>query len=178
MGFLLGGLNASIYIIGFIMEGLYGSMLSTTFSVVIQLSGFFLWKRRANKKQAPIRKMKPLFRAFVVAVILIMWAIASFILFKSGGSEVVIDGLTLVLGFTVPVLQMLGFVDVMPFRITSSLINLILWIRIVFVGGNTANLTYLISGIYGFYMIILEVIRWTALYKKQKQRDLENDEYH
>ena len=168
LGFLLGGLNASIYIIGFIMEGLYGSVLSTTLSVIIQLSGFFLWKRRAKKKQAPIRKMKPLFRVFVIAVILVTWAIASFILSKSGGKEVVIDGLTLVLGFTVPVLQMLGFVDVMPFRITSSLINLILWIRIVFVGGNTANLTYLISGIYAFYMVILEVIRWTALYKAKK----------
>ena len=178
LGFLLGGLNASVYIIGYVMEGLYGSILSATFSVIIQLTSFFLWKRRAKRKQAPIRKMKPLLRIFVVMVILLSWGVATFILYKSGGNEVVLDGLTVVLGFAVPILQMLGFVDVLPFRVTSSLIHLILWLRIVFVGGNTANLTYLISAIYCFYMIILEVIKWTALYKKQKQGDLANDEHH
>lgn len=174
LGFLLGGLNASIYIIGYVMEGLYGSILTTVFSVIIQLSSFFLWKKRAKKRKATVRKMKPRFCVALVTGMLLAWGLATFILYKSGGTEVVIDGLNVVLGFVIPILQMFGFIDVMPFRMLSSMINLVLWYRIIFIGGNIANLTYLISATYGFYMIIRESIRWISLYKKENAKNQAN----
>ena len=168
IAFLLGAANCFVYIIGFASERLYGSVLSTLFSAILQLSSFFLWKKRAYKQATQFRALKNGMRIGLYLGVIIAWAVTSLVLYKMGANAVVFDGLIFVLGFVVPIMQMFALIDVVPLHILSAVVNIVMWCEIVF-AGNWANLTYLINGPYTLFVVIRAGGKWFELYKEQQR---------
>ena len=77
----------------------------------------------------------------------------------------------MVLGLLLPILQMLAVIESLPLSLLNVCINLAMWLRIIFIGGMFANITYLISALYNLYMTIRMTIRWVSLYKEQTRQD-------
>ena len=172
LGFLLGGTNCFIYAIGYTMEGLYGTVIATIFGGIVQYVSFFMWKKRAYGSSTVFRRMKNSWRILFSVGILTAWAISSFVLWKVGGNEFVLDGLSMVLAYAAYVLTMFAFIENVPIALTSLVIGNTLWIRII-LSGNIANVTYLIYNIYASYMSIRAQIRWIKLYKEQRAKKVE-----
>ncbi len=172
IGFLLGATNSVIYIIGYFREGLYGTVISTIFGILVQVTSFFLWKKNAYKQATRFRKLGWKGRTLLVGMLLAAWSTTSFVLWKMNGTEVVLDGLLMVIGFLLPLLQMLAIIESLPLSLLNIFINLVMWLRIIFIGGAFENTTYLISGLYNLYMTIRMTRRWIVLYKEQRTQEM------
>ena len=168
IGFLLGALNSVIYIVGYFMEGVYGTMASTLFGIAMALLAYFRWKKDAYGKATVFRAFSGKQRIWLSIVLLFAWAICSFILWKMNGAAVITDGLSLVLGIVVPVLNIMAYIESPLLNVLSTFVQLFMWVQIVCIDGKLANLTYLIYMIYALYMVVRTFFRWTALYKEQK----------
>ena len=173
VAFLVGAINAGIYCIGYFMEGVYGTMVSSLISMTIQAMSFFVWKKNAYKRATEFKKLNGVRRAGLGVGIIMTWLISSFVLYKMGGQEYILDGLVLTLGFVVPVMKMAALIDALPLNLLSITISLIMWVRIVFVNGAIANITYCISMIFTLYMAIRMTIKWLGLYKEQQNNKQE-----
>lgn len=175
--FLLGSINSIIYIIGYFMEGVYGTMLSTAFGIVMMMIAFFQWKKNAYGKATVFRRFSTKSCILLCIGLIIAWAIASLVLWKIGGSVAVIDGLVLILGFVVPVLNIWGYIEAPLLNIISFFVQMPMWVIIIITDGRLENITYLISTLYSFYMLIRQFIRWCKLYKEQhvEKKEIENE---
>lgn len=168
IGFILGSINSCIYIIGYLMEGVYGTVASTVFGIVIMLITYFRWKSNAYGKATMFRKFSARGRVLLALVLCVAWIATSFILSRIDGTAIVIDGLTMVLGFATNILTILAYVEAPFLNIISGLCQFALWVQIVFVNKNYAATTYLVYNVYCTYMIIRTFHRWLALYKEQQ----------
>lgn len=168
IGFILGAINSCIYIIGFIMEGVYGTVASTVFGIVIMLITYFRWKRKAYGKATVFRRFSARGRLLLTLILCVAWAATVLVLRMMGGTATVMDGLTMVLGFAINILNIVAYVEAPFLNIISGLSQFALWVQIVFINGNYAAMTYLVYSIYCSYMIIRTFCRWRALYKEQQ----------
>ena len=168
IGFILGAINSCIYIIGYLMEGVYGSVASTAFGIVIMLITYFRWKSKAYGKATVFRRFSARGRVLLALTLCVAWALVSFVLRTMGGTATVIDGLSMVLGFAINILSIVAYVEAPFLNIISGLSQFALWVQIVFVNGNYAAMTYLVYSIYCAYMIARTFYRWLALYKEQQ----------
>ena len=168
IGFILGAINSCIYIIGYLMEGVYGSVASTAFGIVIMLITYFRWKSKAYGKATVFRRFSARGRVLLALALCVAWALVSFVLRIMGGTATVIDGLTMVLGFAINILSIVAYVEAPFLNIISGLSQFALWVQIVFINGNYAAMTYLVYSIYCAYMIVRTFYRWRALYKEQQ----------
>ena len=169
IGFLLGAINSCIYIIGYLMEGVYGTVASTIFGIVIMLISYFRWKNNAYGKATIFRRFSVQDRVILALVLFVVWMATSFILSKMGGTATVIDGLTMVLGFATNILTIVAYVEAPFLNIISGICQFALWVQIVFINGNYAAITYLVYNVYCTYMIIRTFYRWHTLYKEQRR---------
>jgi nicotinamide mononucleotide transporter PnuC len=168
IGFLLGAINSCIYIIGYLMEGVYGTVASTVFGIVIMLITYFRWKSNAYGKATVFRRFRTRGRVLLALVLCAVWAATTFVLSRMGGTATVMDGLTMVLGFAVNILNIVAYVEAPFLNTVSGLCQFALWVQIVFINGNYAAMTYLVYSIYCTYMIARTFYRWLALYKEQQ----------
>ncbi len=168
IGFILGAINSCIYIIGYLMEGVYGSVASTAFGIVIMLITYFRWKSKAYGKATVFRRFSARGRVLLALALCVAWALVAFVLRIMGGTATVIDGLSMVLGFAINILSIVAYVEAPFLNIISGLSQFALWVQIVFVNGNYAAMTYLVYSIYCAYMIARTFYRWLALYKEQQ----------
>ncbi len=166
-GFILGGLNSILYAVGYFMEGLYGSVFSACFGAVMQFVTFFFWKRRAYGKATIFRRMKGKTEILFGIGFLVAWLVAALVLRRAGGTEFVLDSMSMLLGFVLPVLTMFAYLESLPLNLVNMAVSLTLWIRIV-VAGNLANLTYLVYSVYCAYMTLRQTVRWIRLYREQR----------
>ena len=171
IGFLLGAANSGIYLIGYFLEGVYGTMASTLFGIAMALIAYFRWKKDSYGKATMFRSFSVNQRIFGVGFLLLAWSICSFILWKMDGTAVIFDGLTLVLGIVVPILNIIAYIEAPALNIISVAAQVILWIQIVCVDGKLHNLTYLIYMTYALYMTTRTFLRWAALYREQHSLD-------
>ena len=168
IGFILGAINSCIYIIGYLMEGVYGTVASTVFGIVIMLISYFRWKNNAYGKATVFRRFSTRGRVLLTLILCVAWATTSFVLSLMGGTAIVIDGLTMVLGFATNILTIVAYVEAPFLNIISGLCQFALWVQIVFINGNYAATTYLVYNVYCTYMIIRTFYRWIKLYKEQR----------
>ena len=178
IGFLLGALNSVIYIIGYLQEGVYGTAASTGFGIIMALTAYFCWKKKSYGKATIFRGFSLSGRLLLTALISIAWVISSFVLWKMGGTAVVMDGLVLVLGILVPILNVWAFLEAALLNVLSCTLQLVMWIVIIITNRSLANLTYLIYMTYATYMVGRMFLRWVALYREQrtgKQENLESE---
>ena len=171
IGFLLGAANSGIYLIGYFLEGVYGTMASTLFGIAMALIAYFRWKKDSYGKATIFRSFTAKQRVLGASFLILAWATSSIVLWKMGGTAVVFDGLTLVLGIVVPILNVVAYIEAPVLNIISVTAQVILWIEVVCLDGKLANLTYLIYMVYALYMTTRTFLRWVAWYREQHSLD-------
>ena len=107
-------------------------------------------------------------RTILAVVLLVAWGVSCYVLNKMNGSQVALDGLVLVLGFLIPLLNVFAYVDVIPLNLLNQFIACAIWICVV-IEGDLAKLTYVASTIYSVSMSIVQSIVWIKLYKEQQK---------
>ncbi len=167
LGFLLGGINCLIYAVGYFMESLYGTVISSLFGAVIAFLSFIRWKKRAYGKATIFVTMKNKSRILGSILFLITWAVVAFIMSKTDNNQYYIDSFNMILGIVLPILTMFGFLEFIPLQIISLTSLHVMWIIIV-ATENVANVTYLIASLYNCYMGAKQILTWIKLYKIQR----------
>lgn len=167
--YLMGAGNCLIYIVGYLMEGLYGSVIQTAFSSFIQFATFFYWKRNSYKHATKFKEMTIWGKVFLLIAITLGTIICAIVLMNINASEVWLDSYTLISGIAGPVLNLFAFVEYLPLSIMGQIISLIMWCKIT-VNGNIANITYVIISVYNVYMVIRMAKTWIKLYREQRHK--------
>ena len=153
MGALLGAVNSLIYTGAYIYMGVYASAASAVlFSFPIQLMTFFRWKKNAYKKTVIFRRMSNKMRLVWSAVLLVVWVGVAVAFMQLDYEYAVLDSISFLLGFVVPVLTMLAYVEYTYLWIVTAVVTLLLSVQMVMV--DYKQTTYLIYAIYCFYCII------------------------
>ena len=171
--FLLGGLNAAFYGIGYFTEGLYFSVINCLLvSMPLQLFSFFNWKRHADGNSTKLRSLGWKGEIVVISSTVIGWLLCYWLLlpfFGGGQKQATLDIFLFVIGLVITVLSMLRFVEAPYYNLISSAANLVMWTLIC--AGNIADLNYLIMASYSLFRVIQSVITWTKQYKKIKKEE-------
>lgn len=168
--FLLGGLNAALYGIGYIGEGLYFSVINCLLvSMPLQLFSFFHWKKHADGKSTKLRTLG--WKGEIVVISLtIMGCLCCYwflLPFFAGEKQAALDIFLFVIGLVITVLSMLRYVEAPYYNLISSMANLVMWILIC--TQNIADLNYLIMASYSFFRVVQSVVTWTKQYQKSKR---------
>ena len=172
--FLLGGLNAAFYGIGFFTEGLYFSVINGLLvSMPLQLFSFFNWKKHADGKSTKLRTLGwkgeiVVIFSTVIGCLLCYWFLLPF--FGGGQQQAALDIFLFVIGLVITVLSMLRYVEAPYYNLISSAANLTMWTLIC--SGNIANLKYLIMAAYSMFRVVQSAISWTKQYQKSKKESL------
>ena len=167
MGALLGAVNSLIYTGAYIYMGVYASAASAVlFSFPIQLMTFFRWKKNAYKKTVIFRRMSNKMRLVWSAVLLVVWVGVAVAFMQLDYEYAVLDSISFLLGFVVPVLTMLAYVEYTYLWIVSAFTGLIVNIQMVI--NNPKEITYLIYGVYALYCVIMAFINVQKFYKEQQ----------
>ena len=168
--FLLGAANSVLYTIGYVMEGLYGQVALAVFGIVTMLIAYFSWKKDSYGKSTVFRAFNLKGKLVLTFVMLVGWAITSFVLWKLNGSAVVLDGLSMVIAFAVNILNIWGYIESPILNVVSTLIQMAMWVQIIFTAGNATAVTYFVSSLYNMYMVSRTAIKWYKLYKEQQAK--------
>lgn len=166
MGALCGAVNSLIYTGAYIYMGVYASAASAfLFSFPVQLMTFFRWKKNAYKKTAVFRRMSDKMRVICCAVLLSLWAVLAIVFMQLDYEYAVLDSISFILGFVVPVLTMLAYVEYTYLWIVTAVVNLLLSVQMAIV--DYKQTTYLIYAVYCFYCIICAFINVRKFHKEQ-----------
>ncbi len=167
IGLLIGAINAVIYTATYIYIGVYASAASAIlFSFPIQLGTFFTWKKRAYKNTAIFRKMTNKQRLLFLSSVVIMWAVLAGIFIHLKYEYAILDSISFLLGFIIPILTMLAYIEYTYLWIVQAIIGLLLNIQMVV--NDYKQTTYLIYGIYALYCVIGAFISVRKFYKEQQ----------
>ncbi len=167
IGLLIGAINACIYTAAYIYMGVYASAASALlFSVPIQLCSFFRWKKKAYKKTAVFRKMTAKQRILFILAVMFLWAILAGVFIFLKYEYAVLDSITFLLGFIVPILTMLAYIEYTYLWIVQAVSGLLLNVQMVI--NDYKETTYLIYGVYALYCVICAFINVSKFYKEQQ----------
>ena len=168
--FLLGGLNAAFYGVGYFTEGLYFSVINCLLvSMPLQLFSFFNWKKHADGKSTKLRTLGWKGEIVVVSLTVVGCLCCHWFLlpFFAGEKQAALDIFLFVIGLVITVLSMLRYVEAPYYNLISSMANLVMWILIC--TQNIADLNYLIMAAYSFFRVVQSAINWTKQYQKGKK---------
>lgn len=171
--FLIGGLNAAFYGIGFFSEGLYFSVINCLLvSMPLQLFSFFNWKKHADGNSAKLRTLgwrgeAVVISSTVVGCQLCYWLLLPF--FEGGQQQVMLDIFLFVIGLVITVLALLRYVETPYYNLISAIANVVMWVSIC--TGNIANINYLIMAAYSLFRVAQSAITWTKQYKKSQKEE-------
>ena len=172
VGALIGACNAVLYTITYICMGVYGSAASAfLFSVPLQLMTFFNWKKNAYKKTVVFKRMSTKVRMISCVSGFALWAILAGVFYYLKYEYAVFDSVSFLLGFIVPILTMLAYIEYTYLWIFQAVTGLFLNIQMV--SNDISQLTYLIYGVYALYCVICAFINVRKFYKEQ-QNEVQN----
>lgn len=167
VGALIGACNAVLYTITYICMGVYGSAASAfLFSFPLQLMTFFNWKKNAYKKTVVFKRMSTKVRIISCVSGLALWAILAGVFYYLKYEYAVFDSVSFLLGFIVPILTMLAYIEYTYLWIFQAVTGLFLNIQMV--SNDISQLTYLIYGVYALYCVICAFINVRKFYKEQQ----------
>lgn len=167
IGPLIGAINSLIYTAAYIYMGVYASAASAVlFSFPIQLCTFFRWKKNAYKKTAVFRKMTNKQRAFFTLSVLILWAVLAGIFVHLEYEYAVLDSISFLFGFIIPILTMLAYIEYTYLWIVQAVLGLFLNVQMVV--NDYKETTYLIYGVYALYCVVCAFINVRKFYKEQQ----------
>lgn len=171
--FLIGGLNAAFYGIGFFSEGLYFSVINClVVSMPLQLFSFFNWKNHADGNSTKLRTLGwkgelISIGSIVIGCQLCYWLLLPF--FGGGQQQAALDIFLFVIGLVITVMALLRYVETPYYNLVSSITSLTMWVLICV--GNIANLNYVIMAAYSLFRVSQSAISWTKQYKKSKREE-------
>ena len=170
-GSLIGAINSVIYTGAYVYMGIYASAASAIlFSFPIQLMTFFRWKKNAYKKTVVFKKMSTKQRVIFALGVILLWALLATVFGYLNYEYSVLDSITFLLGFILPILTMLGLVEYTYLWIVQGAIGILLNIQMVV--NDYRQLTYLIYGVYSFYCIICAFLTVHKYYKEQQENSI------
>ncbi len=166
-GLLAGAINAVFYTFAYVCMGVYGSAASAfLFSFPIQLYSFFRWGKNAYKKTVIFKKMTHKQRVIFITGVIVLWIILAIIFTKLNYKYAILDSITFLLGFTVPILTMLAYIEYTYLWIVQAIIGLFLNIQMMI--NDPSQTTYFVYGIYALYCVIYAFINVQKFYKEQQ----------
>ncbi len=170
IGALIGAGNAVLYTVTYICMGVYGSAASAfLFSFPLQLMTFFNWKKNAYKKTVVFKKMSTKMRIIFFAALCALWAVLAGVFYYLKYEYAVFDSITFLLGFIVPVLTMLAYIEYTYLWIVQAVTGLFLNVQMV--TNDVSQLTYLIYGVYALYCVICAFINVRKFRKEQLSQE-------
>lgn len=170
-GALVGAINSLIYAVAYIYMGVYASAASAAlFSFPIQLMTFFRWQKNAYKSTVVFKKMNTKMRWIAFSVLILLWAVLTAVFIHLDYEYALLDSITFLLGFVIPVLTMLAYVEYTYLWIFSSAVNILLSIQMVV--NDYRQTTYLIYAVYSFYCIICAFLNVHKFYKEQQEKEV------
>ena len=168
VGALCGAVNSLIYTGAYIYMGVYASAASALlFSFPVQLMTFIRWKKNAYKKTAVFKRMSNKMRIVLSAVLLVLWTVLAVLFIHLDYEYAVLDSISFILGFVVPVLTMLAYIEYTYLWIVTAVVTLLLSVQMVIV--DYKQTTYLIYAVYCFYCIVSAFINVRKFYKEQRE---------
>lgn len=166
-GALAGAVNSLIYTVAYIYMGVYASAASALlFSFPIQLMTFFSWRKNAYKKTVVFKKMSKKQRCIFFPGIVLLWGVLALVLQYLKYEYAILDSITFLLGFIVPVMTMLAYIEYTYLWIVQAVVGLLLNIQMVV--NDYRQTTYLIYGVYALYCVICAFINVRRFYKEQQ----------
>ena len=172
VGALIGSLNSLIYTAAYIYMGVYASAASALlFSFPVQLLTFFRWKKNAYKKTAVFRKMSMKTRIISSLGFLLVWGVFSVACVYFEYEYAILDSITFLFGFIIPVLTMLAYIEYTYLWIVQAVTGLFLNVQMV--SNDVSQVTYLIYGVYALYCVICAFINVHKFYKEQQTEKAE-----
>ncbi len=167
IGVLIGALNAVFYTGTYIYMGVYASAASgLLFSFPIQLMTFFRWKKNAYKSTVMFKKMSTKMRILFFGGVALLWAGLAGVFCYLDYEYALLDSLTFLLGFIVPVLTWLAYIEYTYLWIVSAVVGLLLNVQMVM--NDYSQATYLVYGVYALYCVIGAYINVQKFYKEQQ----------
>lgn len=168
LGALAGALNSVIYTVAYIIMGVYGSAASAfLFSFPIQLGTFFNWKKKAYKHTVVFKKMTVKQRLLFCGAVLAAWVALAAVFIHLEYEYAVLDSISFLFGFVVPILTMLAYIEYTYLWIIQSVIGLFLNVQMVV--NDYRQTTYLIYGVYALYCVICAFVNVRKFYKEQQK---------
>ena len=166
-GALAGAVNSIIYTVAYMYMGVYASAASALlFSFPIQLMTFFSWRKRAYKNTVVFKKMSKNQRGIFFSGIVLLWAALALVLQYLKYEYAIFDSITFLLGFIVPIMTMLAYIEYTYLWIVQAAVGLLLNIQMVV--NDYRQTTYLIYGVYALYCVICAFITVHKFYKEQQ----------
>lgn len=166
-GALAGAINSLIYTAAYIYMGVYASAASAVlFSFPMQLMTFFNWRKNAYKSTVVFKSMSKKMRILSFSGFLILWAVLAAVFIHLDYEYAVLDSGSFLLGFIVPVLTMLAYIEYTYLWLVQAVLSTLLSVQMVIV--DYRQTTYLIYSIYCFYCIICAFINVRRFYKEQQ----------
>ena len=168
IGALIGAINAVLYTTTYIYMGVYGSAASAfLFSFPLQLMTFFNWKKNAYKKTKTVvfKKMSTRVRIILSILGIASWAGLAVLFHHMNYEYAVLDSITLLFGFVLPVLTMLAYIEYTYLWIVQAVLGLFLNVQMV--ANDKSQVTYLIYGVYALYCVICAFINVRKFHKEQ-----------
>ena len=160
--YLLGGLNSILYAIAYFSMGIRESALSALLmSFPLQVITFILWQR---KTQGNVTKLRRLNIWAIVGIITAFCASFALMFFKfphdpnASTYTILMDTSTTLLGFVTTMLTLLRFREYIVTQILAVPLSLSMHIMIM-VGGNMANITYVIYSVYCAICLAMAFVR-------------------
>lgn len=167
IGVLIGSVNSLIYTGAYVYMGVYASAASAfLFSFPIQLMTFFRWKKKAYKKTVVFKKMSNKARILFTLGVLALWAVTAYIFDLKDYQYAIWDSYLFIMGFIVPILTMLAYIEYTYLWIINCVIGLFLNVQMFLVDYTTAN--YFIYGVYALYSVVGAYISVQRFYKEQQ----------
>lgn len=166
--FILGACNCALYAAGYIMSGLYGSAANALLvSMPLQISSFFLWKRKAYGKSTVLKTLNGRNRLLLTAALTVCWGAAYlvFVNIKNASDLILLDSVAFVVGFAVTLLTTFAFVECVYLGILNQALALTTWI--IMTVRDVSMITFVLVNFYNTYRTLMAVSVWTKLYREQ-----------
>lgn len=169
-GFLVGGCNAALYGVGYLLEGLYFSAASAIlFSFPMQIWSFFHWRKHSDGQRVFFRLMKPWVTVCtVLGMLAAWWACLQLLspLFQDA-TYPALDAYSFVSGIVVTVLMTFRFVEAQYLSLIAGMVTVSMWILIVL--QRPFDVNFLIISIYNVILTFRACASWTCLYRRQNK---------
>lgn len=174
-GYLVGGTNAVIYSIAYVILGWYGQAFSAAvISFPMQIITFFNWKKHSyGRNQVVFKTMTAKARIILAACCVGAWTGAYFILNAVGSNDILLDNTITLIGILVTVLVALRYVEYTYLSVVQVTVSLILNTKAAF--ADMKNITLVISAVFTLYCSVCAFINIHRLYKAQNTEASEND---
>lgn len=167
-GFLVGGINAAIYGLSYLSDGLYFSMISALgISFPIQIYSFFNWSaKRTDGNRTELKRFDKRTWLISIGITLVGWAICYFGLSRFFADALLpsFDTFQFASGIVISVYAARRYVESQYMNVFVSFVSIIMWVLICL--SNPSNVNYLIISFYNLFMIIKASINWTKQYRR------------